>query len=31
VPVFGAGENLSHLEAVSRAEPSGSPLMRGVD
>jgi hypothetical protein len=31
VPVFGAAENLSHLEAVSRAEPSGCHLMRGLD
>jgi len=31
VPVFGAGENLSHQELVSRAEPSGCPLARGVD
>jgi hypothetical protein len=28
---FGAGENLSHLEAVSRVKPSGCPLMRGLD
>jgi enoyl-CoA hydratase/carnithine racemase len=30
-PVFGAGENLSLLKAVSRARPSGCPLMRGLD
>jgi hypothetical protein len=31
VLVFGAGENLSHLKAVSRAQPSGCPLMHGLD
>lgn len=31
VPVFGAGENLSHQELVSRVEPSSCPLTRGVD
>jgi hypothetical protein len=28
---FGAGENLSHLAAVSRAQPSGRSLKRGLD
>ena len=31
VPVFGAGENLSHQELVSRVEPPSCPLGRGVD
>jgi hypothetical protein len=31
VPVFGADENLSHPEAVSRVEPSSYPLARGLD
>jgi hypothetical protein len=28
---FGAGENLSHLGAVSRAQPSGRSMKRGLD
>src|SRR5215210_1915435 len=31
VLVFGADENLSHPEAVSRAEPSSYPLARAID
>jgi hypothetical protein len=31
VPVFGADENLSHQEPLSRVELSGYPLARGVD
>jgi hypothetical protein len=31
VPVFGADENLSHPEAVSRAQPASYPFARGVD